>query len=99
LSFAKDKEERQKMQDSKTMARMMRDLIQYIMQPQIRYDRGGRAYVSYDIAAYDSFKRGIVQTAPDVTPDRDLALRMVGKFNRYQLEPCHLLDAIHDMLN
>jgi len=86
------------MQDSKTMALMMRDLTQYIIQPKIRYARGIGTYVSYDIAAYDSFERDIVQTVPDVTPDRDLALRMCEQFNRYQLEPCHLLDAIHDML-
>jgi len=87
------------MQDSKTMAFMMRDLTQYIMLPKIRYTRKGHTYVSYDIAAYDGFQRDIVQTVPDVTPDRDLALRMCERFNRYQLAPEHLLDAIHDMLN
>ncbi len=87
------------MQDSNAMAFMMRDLTQYIMQPKIRYAREVGTYVSYDIAVYDGFQRDIVQTIPDVTPDRDLAIRMCERFNRYQLEPCHLLDAIHDMLN
>lgn len=87
------------MQNSKTMARMMRDLTQYIMMPKIRYAQDGRTYVGYDIAAYDCFQRDIVAIIPDVTSDRNLALRMVGKFNRHQLEPCHLYDAVHDMLN
>lgn len=86
------------MQDSETMANMMKDLTQYIMMPKFRYARGIGTYVAYDIAAYDCFVRDIVAIVPDVTPDRDLALRMVEKFNRYQLEPCHLEDAVHDML-
>lgn len=80
------------------MARMMKDQTQYIMMPKIRYARDNGTYVSYDIAAFDCFARDIVAIIPDVTSDRSLALRMVGKFNRYQLEPCHLLDAVQDML-
>lgn len=86
------------MQDGKTMAHMMKDLTQYIMMPKIRYAPGIGNYVSYDIAAYDCFARDIVTIVWDVTSDRDLALRMCEKFNRYQLEPCHLEEAIHDML-
>lgn len=87
------------MQDSETMAHMMRDMTQYIMMPKIRYAQEIGSYVSYDIAVYDGFARDIVEIVPDVTPDRNLALRMCESFNRYQLAPCHLLDAIHDMLN
>jgi len=86
------------MQDGETMARMMKDLTQYIMMPKIRYARETGTYVSYDIAAYDCFASDIVEVVPDVTPDRDLALRMVEQFNRYQLAPCHLRDAVLDML-
>lgn len=86
------------MQSSKAMAHMVKDMIQYIMQPKIRYAPGVGTFVSYDIAAYDSFVRDIVQTAWDVTSDRNLALRMVERFNRYQLSPIHLIDAIQDML-
>jgi len=81
------------------MARMMKDQTQYIMMPKIRGTREIRTYVSYDIAAYDCYTRDIVAIVPDATSDRNLALRMVGRFNRYQLEPCHLLDAVLDMLN
>lgn len=87
------------MKKSYDMARKMRDQTQYIMMPKIRYAQDGHSYVGYDIAAYDCFKRDITATVPDVTPDRNLALRMCWRFNKYQLEPCHLLDAIHDMLN
>ncbi len=87
------------MQTSEVMARMMKDQTQYIMMPKIRYAPGIGTYVSYDIAAYDCFERDIVATVWDATSDRNLALRMVGKFNRYQLEPCHLKDAVLDMLN
>ena len=87
------------MQDGKTMAKMMNDLTQYIMMPKIRYAPGIGTYVSYDIAAYDCFEEDIVAIVWDVTSDRNLALRMVGKFNRYQLAPCHLKAAILDMLS
>lgn len=87
------------MQDGAAMDRMMRDQVQYIMMPKIRYAQGTGTYVSYDIAAYDSFRRGITALVPDATPDRELALCMVGRFNRYQLSPIHLRDAILDMLN
>lgn len=87
------------MQDSETMAYMMQDLTQYIMMPKFRYARVVGTYVSYDIAAYDCFARDIVAIVPDVTADRETALRLVEKFNRYQLDPCHLMDAIHDALN
>lgn len=86
------------MQDSKAMARMMNDLTQYIMMPKIRYARGIGTYVSYDIAAYDCFHHDIVAIIPDATSDRNLALRMTSKFNRHQLSPCHLYDAVLDML-
>ena len=86
------------MQNSKEMARMMADQTQYLIQPKIRYAPEVGTYISYDISAYDSFDRNIVQTIWDVTSDRNLALRMVERFNRYQLSPCHLIDAIQDML-
>lgn len=76
----------------------MDDMIQYIMMPKIRYAPGIGTYTSYDIAAYDCFARDIVQIVWDVTSDRNLALRIVGKLNRYQLSPIHLLDVIQDTL-
>lgn len=86
------------MQKKETIALMMADLTQYIMMPKIRYAPGIGTYISYDIAAYDCFERNIVAIAWDVTSDRNLALRMVGRFNRYQLAPCHLKEAVLDML-
>ena len=86
------------MQNPETMSHMMNDLTQYIMMPKIRYDPGIGKYVSYDIAEYDCFKRDIMTIAWDVTSDRDLALRMCEMFNRYQLLPIHLEEAVIDML-
>lgn len=86
------------MQNSETMSYMMNDLTQYIMMPKIRYATGIGTYVSYDIAEYDCFKRGIMTIVWDVTSDRDLALRMCERFNRYQLSPIQLEDAILDMI-
>lgn len=86
------------MQGSEKMAFMMNDLTQFIMIPTIRYSTGIGTYVSYDIAAYDSFERDIVTIVWDVTSDRDLALSMCQKFNRYQLSPIHLEEAILDAI-
>lgn len=86
-------------QGRETLLCISQDQIQYIMHGTIKYAEGIGTYASYDIEAYDCFKRDIVTVVFDVTSDRSLALRMVGKFNRYQLAPCHLYDAILDMLN
>lgn len=87
------------MKKSNQMRQMLRDAVQYIMIPQARYAQGIGLYVSYDIVAYDSTKRDIIAIAPDVTADRNTALRIVGQFNRYQLSPIHLEEAIEDALN
>ena len=87
------------MKDYKRMRQMLKDSVQYVMVPQARYAQGIGLYVSYDIVAYDSTKRDIVAMAPDVTADRNTALHIVGKFNRYQLSPIHLKEAIDDALN
>ena len=55
-------------------------------------------YDNFIIAEYDCFKRGIMTIVWDVTSDRDMALRMCQKFNRYQLSPIHLEEAVIDML-
>ena len=86
------------MQNPETMSHMMNDLTQYIMMPKIRYAPGIGTYVSYDLVAYDCFKRDIVSIVWDVTSDRDLALCMCKRFNRYQLSPIQLEDAILDMI-
>ena len=86
------------MQNPETMSHMMNDLTQYIMMPKIRYAIGIGTYASFDIAAYDCFKRDIVSIVWDVTSDRDLALHMCERFNRYQLSPIQLEDAILDMI-
>lgn len=86
------------MQNPETMTRMMNDLTQYIMMPKIRYATGIGTYVSYDIAVYDFFKHDIVCIVWDATTDRDLAIRMCEEFNRHQLSPIHLEEAIIDML-
>lgn len=87
------------MQNGKSMDLMMRDQIQYIMMPKIRYAPWTGTYASYDIAAYDTYRRGIAQAIPDVTPDRELALHIVETFNRTQLPPCRLYDAIAEMVS
>jgi len=68
------------------------------MMPKIRSAPEIGAYVSYDIAAYDCMRHDIEAIVWDATSDRSLALRMVERFNRYQLSPLHLEDAVRDML-
>lgn len=87
------------LQNSETMEFMMRDFIQYIIIPRWRYAPELGTYVSYDIAAFDSQWLAIVSVLQDVTTDRDLALRMTERFNRAQLAPCHLKEAVLDMLS
>ena len=84
--------------DLETIKSIMDNSYQYIMISSLKYASGIGTYASFDIAAYDCFKRDIVSIVWDVTSDRDLALRMVGQFNRYQLSPIQLEDAILDMI-
>lgn len=84
--------------DLETIKIIMDNSYQYIMISSLKYAPGIGTYASFDIAAYDCFKRDIVSIVWDVTSDRDLALRMCERFNRYQLSPIHLKEAILDML-
>ncbi|MBQ8389580.1 MAG: hypothetical protein IJX52_01190 [Oscillibacter sp.] len=86
------------MQDPRTMEKITKDTVWYIARPSIKYAQGIGTYASYDIAAYDCFQRDIVEIALDVTSSRSRALRIVERFNRSQLAPCHLAEAILDML-
>ena len=85
--------------ESKKIPHVARDIIQYIMIPRIRYAREIGTYASYDIAAYNSFARGIVAIVPDVSTDRNTVLHIVELFNRHQLSYIHLEEAINDMLS
>lgn len=87
------------MRHQKNASLLVWDFTQYIMLPKIRYAPEIGTYVSYDIAAFNCLDRAITEISEDVTSDRNLALRMVGMFNRHQLSPIHLDEAIHDMLN
>lgn len=55
-------------------------------------------YHSFALVAYRELYRPPVAVLRDVTPDGDLALRMIQTFNRHQLSPIHLRDAVLDML-
>lgn len=66
-------------QDPETLLRISQDQIQYIMHPTIKYAEAIGTYASCDIEAYDCFKRDVVTVVFDVTLDRSLALRMVGR--------------------
>lgn len=86
------------MRKNKVDPRIARDIVQYIMIPKIKYAREIGTYASYGIAAYNSFSRDIVASVPDVSSDRDTVLHIVEMFNRHQLSPIHLEEAIRDML-
>ena len=85
-------------QGPETIRKIMKDLTQYILMPKVRHAPDIGTYASYDIAAIDLLAGGIVTIVWDVTPDRDLALRMVEQFNQCQLDPRLLEEAIRNML-
>nr|WP_325196355.1 DUF6514 family protein [uncultured Oscillibacter sp.] len=76
----------------------MDNYYQYIMISSLKYATGIGTYASYDIAAFDIFHRRIDDIVFDVTADRNKALRIIEKFNRYQLSPIHLEEAILDAI-
>lgn len=86
------------MQTKAEMKRMLQDLTQYIMIPSIKHSPELGTYVSYDIALYDFHTHTTVELVADVTADRNRALELVELFNRCQLSPVHLKDAIEDKL-
>ena len=40
----------------------------------------------------------VMYAAPDVTPDRDLARKLVRLFNEHGLSPVHIHDVLEDLL-
>lgn len=85
--------------DAKTIKSIMDNSYQYILISSVKYATGIGTYASYDIAAFDIFHRYVDDIVFDVTSDRNTALRIIEKFNRYQLSPIHLEEAIMDMLD
>ena len=77
---------------------MMRNSIQYIMEPKARHSSEIATYISYDLVAYDCLRCENVAIDHDVTSDKDLAFSIVRKFNEHQLDPVHLRNVIFDML-
>ncbi|BDF66610.1 hypothetical protein CE91St43_05820 [Oscillospiraceae bacterium] len=72
--------------------------ITYILFQRKKYAPEIGAYHSCDLVAYRELYRPPVAVLRDVTPDGNLALRMVQAFNKHQLSPIHLKDAVLDML-
>ena len=72
--------------------------IRYIVESSDYYASETGNYTGYSIAAVDSERGEIVARIADVTCDRALAAAMADLFNRHQLAPVHLKDAILDML-
>ena len=84
--------------DIETFRRIMDDSYQYIMIPSVKYERGIGTYASYDIAVFDILHRCVDDIVFDVTSDRELALKIIERFNRHQLSPINIKEVIIDML-
>ena len=87
------------MHDSAELSQMMNDFTRYSMLPSLKFSPEVGTYVSYDIIAYDFFHRNTLDVVSDITTDRDLALSICYRFNKYQLSPIHLEDAILDIIS
>lgn len=70
----------------------------YFIKSQKKYAPEIGNYHSFDLVAYHELYRPPVAVLRDVTPDGNLALRMAQAFNKHQLSPIHLKDAVLDML-
>ena len=55
-------------------------------------------HCGFDIAAYRELSRPPVAVVRDVTVDGERALSMTRAFNRWQLSPVHLVEAVLDRL-
>jgi hypothetical protein len=62
---------------------------EFVVVSGMRRTSYGIGFIEEDVVMY---------AAPDVTPDRDLALRLVRLFNELDLSPIHIYDVLEDML-
>lgn len=56
------------------------------------------SYNTFDIIVNDLNLQKPIAILPDVSLDETIVDQMIERFNKYQLDPCHLLEAVVDML-
>ena len=77
---------------------MRRKRIRYFAVSKPYCQLGIGSYISYDIVSCDMYNASVVAEVRDVTTDRELAMRIVENFNRYQLSPDRMENVIDDIL-
>lgn len=71
-------------------------MIIYKLFEQTKYYNINGHYTSYGIIVFDDDVH--LRTVPDVSLDKTTVELMVEKFNKFQLDPCHLSQCIEDYL-
>lgn len=71
-------------------------MINYRLFEQTKFYNKSGYYTSYGIIVFDDEVH--IRTVPDVSLDKSAVQKLVDKFNKYELDPCHLKQAIEDYL-
>lgn len=71
-------------------------MIKYKLFEQTKYYNNSGHYTSYGIIVFDDDVH--IRTVPDISLDKSAVQNMVDKFNRYELDPCHLAQSVEDYL-
>ncbi len=71
-------------------------MIIYKLFEQTKYYSNSGHYTSYGIIVFDGDVH--LRTVPDVSLNKAAVEMLVDKFNKYQLDPCHLSQSIEDYL-
>ncbi|MBQ4129024.1 MAG: hypothetical protein IJD68_04545 [Ruminococcus sp.] len=71
-------------------------MVEYKLLKQRKYYSISGCYTSYGILAFKGEK--LIRTVADISANKTAVENLIEKFNKYELDPCHLSQAIEDYL-
>lgn len=71
-------------------------MVEYKLLTQTKYYGSSTHYKTYGIIVFDNNVH--IRTIEDISRNKNDIQRLVDKFNEYNLDPCHLSQAVEDYL-
>ncbi len=71
-------------------------MVEYKLLKQRKYYSMSAYYTTYGIMAFKGEK--LIRTVADISANKTAVEKLIEKFNEYELDPCHLTQAVEDYL-
>lgn len=71
-------------------------MVEYKLLKQRKYYSISGCYTTYGIVAFKGEK--LIRSIADISANKTVVERLIEKFNKYELDPCHLSQAVEDYL-